>query len=113
MKIKLKKAILHKGEEIYTLDIPLEDLTGNDLIEAEEQIMKTGLAGQIMDISRVYMITIAARAAHMPVETLRQTSASDFNKIVNAVRDFLTSSDSEEAETEKSPTIPETLPEIS
>lgn len=113
MKIKLKRAILYKGEELRELDIPLENLTGNDLIEAEEQIMKTGLAGQVMDISRVYMITVAARAARIPVEALRQTSANDFNKIVNAVRDFLASSDSEESETGKSQKIPETQQETS
>ena len=113
MKIKLKKPILHNGEFVNELDIPLENLTGNDLIEAEEHIMRTGLAGQVMDISRVYMITVAARAAHMPVEALREMSAGDFNKVVNAVRDFLAATDSEESETEKSPTIPETLPETS
>ena len=75
--------------------------------------MRTGLAGQVMDISRVYMITVAARAAHMPVEALREMSAGDFNKVVNAVRDFLADTDSEESETAKSPKIQATLPETS
>ena len=113
MKIKLKKPILHKGGEVKELDIPIENLTGNDMIEVETQIMRTGYVGQTLDMSRMYQISLAARAAHMPVEALKDTCASDFSKIVNAVRDFLNGLDSEESETEKSPEIPESLPETS
>ena len=88
MKIKLKKPILHNGGEVKELDIPIENLTGNDMIEVETQIMRTGYVGQTLDMSRMYQISLAARAAHMPVEALKDTCASDFSKIVNAVRDF-------------------------
>ena len=54
MKIKLKKAVMHKGQELDVLDIPLEELTGNDLIEAEKQIMQSGDAVVVTDFSRPY-----------------------------------------------------------
>ncbi len=108
MKIHLKKAINFKGNEINTLDIPLEDLTGNDLIDVEEQILKTGNPIQSTDFSRVYLISVAARALHMPVEILKQMGAYDFARVVSEVRNFLTLSDSEEELTEETANPPAT-----
>ena len=110
MKIQLKKAIKHKGQEIHTLDLPLEDLTGNDLIEVEKQLMQSGEVPIVTDFNRVYLINVAAKATHIPVEILRFTSAKDFTHITNEVRNFLTLSDSEENEEEE---ILATNPEIS
>ncbi|MBQ6983042.1 MAG: phage tail assembly protein [Synergistaceae bacterium] len=108
MKIHLKKAIIHKGNELHTLDIPLEDLTGNDLIDVEEQILKTGNPIQSTDFSRVYLISVAARALHIPVEILKQMGAYDFARVVSEVRNFLTLSDSEEELTEETENPPAT-----
>ena len=110
MKIKLKKAIMHKGQEIYTLDMPLEELTGNDLIEVEKQLTQSGEVPFVTDFNKTYLISVAAKAARIPVETLKFTSAKDFTRITNEVRNFLTLSDSEESEEEG---IPEKLPETS
>ncbi|MBR0151081.1 MAG: phage tail assembly protein [Synergistaceae bacterium] len=106
MKIELKKAITHKGSEITTLDLDLDSLTGNDLIEVEDQIMKTGTPIQTTDFSRVYLISVAARTLHMPVEVLKFMGARDFARVVNEVRNFLLNSDSEATDTEASPEIP-------
>ena len=108
MKIHLKKAIIHKGNELHTLDIPLEDLTGNDLIDVEEQILKTGNPIQSTDFSRVYLISVAARALHIPVEILKQMGAYDFARVVSEVRNFLTLSDSEEETAEETENPPAT-----
>lgn len=110
MKIKLKKAIRHKGQEIFTLDIPLEDLTGNDLIDVEKQLTQSGEVPIVTDFNRTYLINIAAKAAHIPVETLKFTGAKDFTRITNEVRNFLMVLDSDEEQTEG---IPESLPETS
>ncbi len=111
MKIQLKKAITHKGNEISTLDINLENLTGNDLIEVEEQILQSGKLLQSTEFSRVYLIAVAARALHMPVEILKQMSARDFARVTTEVRNFLMGSDSEDEETgSETQIIPETLP---
>lgn len=103
MKIELKKAITHKGEQIHTLDIPLDDLTGNDIIEAEKRI---GNPAQSTNFSRDFQITLAAMVLHMPVEVLKnQLSGRDFMKITNRVSSFLWDSDSSE-ETEETPATP-------
>ena len=107
MKITLKKAIKHKGEDIKVLDIPIEDLTGNDLIEVEKQLTQSGEVAVVTDFNRVYLINVAARAAHIPAEVLKFMNAKDFTRITNEVRNFLILSASDEEET------PTTLPEIS
>ena len=112
MKIKLKKPILHNGGFVHELDIPLENLTGNDLIDVEEQILKTGNPMQTTDFSRVYLISVAARASHMPAEALREMSAHDFAKVTTEVRNFLVVSDSDE-DTNENESIQATLPETS
>ena len=97
MKIKLKKPIRHQGQEVSEIDLDLDALTGDDLIAVEDQIFKTGGNPlQNTDLSRVYHITVAARALHMPVETLRGMCARDFARVVNEVRNFLLVSDSED-----------------
>lgn len=110
MKIKLKRAVMHKGEELEVLDMPLEELTGNDLIEAEKQIIQSGEAVVVTDFNRPYLIAIAARAAHIPVETLKFMDARDFTRIAGEVRNFLIAQDSEDSAEE---TIPATSPVIS
>ena len=112
MKIQLKKAIMHKGQELQELDVDLDRLTGNDLIDVEEQAMRAGNnAFSATDFSRVYLIAVAARAARIPVEILRMMNAHDFNKVVTEVRNFLTltASDENEGETDD-PEAPMTLP---
>ena len=114
MKIQLKKAITHKGQELRELDVPLDKLTGNDLIDVEEHILRTGNPIQSTDFSRVYLIAIAARAAKIPVEVLRMMNAGDFNKVIMEVRNFLMNTDSGEdngeAEALEAPEAPLTIP---
>ena len=98
MKIQLKKAIKHKGQDINVLDMPLEELTGNDLIDIEKHLMQSGEVPIVTDFNRIYLINIAAKAAHIPVEILKFSSAKDFTRITNEVRNFLTASDSDENE---------------
>ena len=106
MKIHLKKAISFKGNELQTLDLDLDTLTGEDLIKAESEVLQSGGTPlQTLSFSRPYAITVAAKALRMPVEILRQMGARDFSKIVNEVQTFLAASDSEEPpqETENPP----------
>ena len=108
MKIHLKKAIIHKGNELYTLDLDFDALTGEDLIAVESQVLqeKGTNALQTLSFSRVYAIAVAAKALHMPVEILRQMGARDFSKVVNVVQNFLAASDSEEETAEETENPP-------
>ena len=113
MQIQLKKAIKYKGQDVFTLDIPLEDLTGNDLIDVEEEIMRSGTPFSATDFSRVYCIAVAAKAAHLPPEALKMMNARDFSRVVTDVRNFLIATDSETEATAEDSTIPENPPAIS
>ncbi len=113
MKIQLTKAIKSKGQDIFTLDIPLEDLTGNDLIEVEEEVMRSGTPFSATDFSRVYLIAVAAKAAHMPVDALRMMNAKDFSRVVTEVRNFLIVTDSETQTTNEDSTTQASTPAIS
>jgi len=97
MKVQLKKALKHKDQELTELDIPLEELTGADLIDIEKQVaeMDNKKAMLLPEFSKLYLATVAARAARIPVEALRTLSARDFTTVTNAVQIFLTGSDSE------------------
>lgn len=96
MKVQLKKTLRHKGKEYTELDIPLEELTGLDLIEVEKNNIDLDdrKALIIPEYSKTYLIAVAARALHMPVEVLRTLSARDFTAVAMAVQNFLTGSDS-------------------
>ena len=100
MKVKLQKALRHKGQELTELDIPLEVLTGADLIEVEQQLLKSGKITLITDFAKVYLIRVAARAAKIPVEVMENLSARDFTAITNRVQNFLMESDSETGKAE-------------
>ncbi|GHS91252.1 hypothetical protein AGMMS49957_18030 [Synergistales bacterium] len=100
MKIQLKKALRHKGQDLTELDIQLETLTGVDLIEVEQQLFKSGKVALMPDYSKVYLIRVAARAARIPVEVMETLSARDFTVVTNQVQSFLMGSDSEESAAE-------------
>lgn len=107
MKVQLGKNLKHKGADLNELDIPLEDLTGADLIDVEQQIFKSGKVALMPDYAKVYLIRVAARAARIPVEVLEQLSARDFTNVTNKVQNFLMGSDSGIVEMEETGKTPE------
>jgi hypothetical protein len=107
MKVKLQKALKHKGQELTELDIPLETLTGADLIEVEQQLIQAGKLTLMADFAKVYLIRVAARAARIPVEVLESLSARDFTVVTGRVQGFLMGSDSGTDETEPERETPE------
>ena len=56
--------------------------------------MQSGEVPIATDFERVYLINVASKATHIPVEILKFASAKDFTRITNEVRNFLTLSDS-------------------
>lgn len=97
MKVQLKKLLKHKGQDLTELDIPVEELTGADLIDIEKQVAEKDNKKALIlpEFSKLYLVTVAARAARIPVEVLQTLSARDFTAVTNAVQNFLTGSDSE------------------
>jgi len=113
MKVQLKKSLSHKGQEFTELDIPLENLTGHDLIEVEKQLADANDKKALIlpEFSKSYLAAVASRAARIPVEVLQTLSARDFTAVTNAVQNFLTGSDSktEEQPSESAAPSPESV----
>lgn len=106
MKIELKKAVTIGGKSIQELNLELEKLTGNDLIEAEKEVMMSDNTPIVMDFNRSFLITLAAKSASVPTEALKTLNIQDFSKIVNEVQRFLTASASVQTDTRQTQNTP-------
>lgn len=108
MKIKLKKAINFHGEYVKEVELNFDELTGNDLIEAEKQVMTSDNIPMVTDFNKAYLIAVASRLIKVPADELRGMNAKDFSKIISEVQRFLLNSDSSET---NEATIPKTVSE--
>lgn len=90
MIFELSKPITHKDKELKTLELNLESLTGQQLLEVEQEfsITRPNFMG-IMETSKEYLILVAAKAAKIPSSTLINLPAKDFTKLSMAVMGFL------------------------
>ncbi|MBQ9628374.1 MAG: phage tail assembly protein [Synergistaceae bacterium] len=96
MRIELTRAITYKDTELKDIELDLESITGYQLIEAEEELRKQGIMINTWDMSRPFLIQIAGKASHIPVEVLKSMSASDFNRVCNVCAGFLLGTGTEE-----------------
>lgn len=94
MKRKLQKPIEWGGKKYEDLDVDVGALTGADLIACSreaEVLCPTPL--RVRETSVDYLRSVAARAAHVPVDLLDVLSARDFTAITVEVQRFLLSED--------------------
>lgn len=110
MKIKLKRAINFHGEYVKEVELNFDELTGNDLIEAEKQVMASDNIPMVTDFNKAYLIAVASRLIKVPADELRNMNAKDFSKIITEVQRFLLGSDSSDTSEATTPeTVSETL----
>ena len=96
MKIALSKTFTHNGINYNEFDLELENLTGQDLIDAEENLRRAGIIiNGAADFSRNYLIAIAAKVLKFPREALMNLPAKDFTRIINETLIFLAGAASE------------------
>ena len=100
MKITLTKGISYQDKEITELDINLDDLTGQDLLDVEEQLKRKNITVNAWEYSRVFLLAVAAHASGLPMECLKGMNVRDFTAVINEVLSFLAGAVSEDA-TEK------------
>lgn len=89
MKISLKKNLSFKDNQISEIDFDFENLTGSDILSVEKEIRATGENIAAWEYSRSFLLAVAARACHLPVEVLKNLSLPDFTKIINETLNFL------------------------
>lgn len=108
MIISLSKPLSVRGDTLSELDLDLDNLTGKDLIDIENSLRMKGRNTGAWDMSRSFMIRVAAQALKLPPETLEALPIRDFTKIIDQVLLFFAGQDSadsipENSETSSSP----------
>lgn len=95
MIINLAKSITFNGTEYKALDLNLDNLTGQDLINAEDSLRAKGImTNGAADFSRNYLLAVCAQALKIAPEALKELNAKDFTRLMNETLIFLAGSDS-------------------
>lgn len=87
---KLKQSKTIDGVEYESIVLDFYSLTGDDIANAEFEMMSTGkfIIGQA-EFNKTYLMHISARAAKLPVETLKCFSIKDISAITMMTQNFL------------------------
>ena len=96
MHITFNKEIPYRETTLNGLDFDLDSLTGNDLIQAEENLRKTSPNASLWGTQHI--IHIAAKSAHIPADVLKGLSAKDFMNVYMAVSNFFGNMASEDSQ---------------
>jgi Phage tail assembly chaperone proteins, E, or 41 or 14 len=88
--VELSKPYQFEGKEYTEIDLTgLENLTGEDLIEAEKVFSTSGQVALMSELSTGYTLIIAAIATKLPVEFFQKLPAKDAMRVKGAVMAFL------------------------
>ena len=91
MKVKLSKEYTLDGKKMKEIELNFEDLTGKDILEAEQTtVMIDNQMGNMLELSKAYQINIAATASGIPAEELKKLNLVDFTKLTMEVQANLT-----------------------
>lgn len=88
--VKFKKTYTFEGKQYTEIDLnSLEDLTGADLDEAENMLLKVNKPSVVPEMSITYLFFLAAKATGQPQEFFTQLPAHESLKVKRAVMGFL------------------------
>lgn len=89
---KLSKPIEFDGKNIESLSLNLEGLTGADIMLCEQEFRDRCRPGEIVElieVNKLFLSILAARAAKVPFDVMAALSAKDFCRITVEVQAFL------------------------
>lgn len=89
MKLTLSKKIPYRDSDISEIDFEFENLTGNDILTVEREQRASGETVAAWEYSRSFLLAVAAKACHLPVDVLKNLSLPDFTKAINETLNFL------------------------
>lgn len=89
MEIKLQKPIEKDGHKIDKITLELDNLTGDDIIEAEKEARMRGDQNPNPLFSSQGLAVIAARASGMIADDIAKLAAPDFLMLTQVVSNFL------------------------
>ena len=86
---KFKKPFEYEGQKYTTLNFYFERLTGRDMIAIESEMQANNEFALDPLLSRNFQSKMASRAGGIASDALEAMPLQEFNKIVNAARNFL------------------------
>lgn len=90
MLITFNKPYTFEGNSYTEVDLsPIENLTAEDLLEAEDVLAKSGVNAFVPEINFTYLMIVAANATGKPQEFFRKLPAKEGIKVKRAVMGFL------------------------
>ncbi|MDO4301784.1 MAG: phage tail assembly protein [Clostridia bacterium] len=84
-----KEPFEYAGKEYKELVFEFGNLKGKDMIAVNNEILATGGAITIAEYDVVIQCKLAARAAKVGSDVIENLPIKDFNKITQAMRNFL------------------------
>ncbi len=87
--VKLTKPVMDDGKEITEVVFNPDDLTGNDMAEAEREFLVSGGIPTNLNSSISYLQHVAARACGLEVDTIRRMGAKDSIYLTTSTQIFL------------------------
>lgn len=89
MKHAFEKPFNFEGKEYKELEIPLENLTGQDISAAKREWSASGNFSPVPVADSDFCASVAARACKLPVEFFYALPAKEYTKLTQAVSNFL------------------------
>jgi len=86
--IKLTKPLKLDDREIHTLELKLDELTGEDILKIDNELRAAG-DGFDHIYNQQVLLLIAAKASGIIADDLKKLSAPDFLEVTFTVRNFL------------------------
>ena len=85
---KLRKPIMINGELTTSLKYDLEELTGEDIANANKELLKRGIMVTVTEFDQSYHAMIFAIASGIAFEDVQRMKAKDYNRVCSIVRNF-------------------------
>lgn len=90
MKIKLMKPLKIDDKEIESLELKLDELTGEDILKVDMELRANGDPRGFDHIyNQNVLLHLASKASGIIVDDLKKLSAPDFLEVTFTVRNFL------------------------
>ncbi|MGG4470033.1 phage tail assembly protein [Paenibacillus alvei] len=92
--VKFNKPFSFDGEVHAEIDLSgIENLTGQDLDDAENMLMRVNKPSMVPEMSMTYLFFLASKATGKPQEFFFQLAAKDSLKVKRTVTSFLNSAE--------------------
>ncbi|MEK4883674.1 hypothetical protein NST81_02935 [Bacillus sp. FSL W8-0223] len=92
--VEFKKPYTFEGKEYTSIDLSgIDDLSGNDLLEADKIYSASGQFSPVPELTLAYTFAIASRATKLPLEFFNNLPAREALKVKNEVIRFLNDSE--------------------